>query len=108
MEETPSHGIFVSTNPHSRFWNAFKYEKLLTFCFSCGKIGHGLQDCKAIQPAGKDKVREDPPFFLALKTELNVFGRESVNALSKKSQSQWLYLGSENTIKEGQSKKKEL
>ncbi|KAH1046825.1 hypothetical protein J1N35_037609 [Gossypium stocksii] len=25
---------------------AFKYEKLPAFCFGCGKMGHGLQECK--------------------------------------------------------------
>ncbi|KAH1097583.1 hypothetical protein J1N35_014504 [Gossypium stocksii] len=70
--------------------------------------GHSLQDCKAIQPAEKDKVRKDPPFSLALKTESNLIGRESVklNALSKKLQSQWSYVGTVEESMEVQSQRK--
>ncbi|PPR94652.1 hypothetical protein GOBAR_AA26007 [Gossypium barbadense] len=40
-------------------------------------MGHALPDCGALQPAEKDKIRETPPFSLALKAELNLQGRES-------------------------------
>lgn len=26
---------------------AFKYEKLITFCYRCGKLDHGIKDCEA-------------------------------------------------------------
>lgn len=49
----------------------------------------------------KNRIRENLPFSLALKAELNLVGRESLkfNALSKKLQPQCLYTGS---IKENQ------
>ncbi|MBA0870899.1 hypothetical protein Goshw_018463 [Gossypium schwendimanii] len=34
--------------------------------------GHGLHDCTEITPAEKNRIREDPPFSLALKAELNL------------------------------------
>ncbi|KAH1082156.1 hypothetical protein J1N35_021917 [Gossypium stocksii] len=73
-------------------------------------MGHGLQECKVKQPAEKDKVREGPPFSLALKAKSNLFGRESVklNALSNKLQSQWVYVGSVEMNKEVQSQKEEI
>ena len=30
-------------------WIAFKYERLLNFCYRCGLLNHGLKDC----PDGK-------------------------------------------------------
>ncbi|KAA3488997.1 reverse transcriptase [Gossypium australe] len=48
-------------------------------------MGHGLEDCQELDPAGKNKVRIDPPFSLALKAESNLVGKESMklNAFSK-------------------------
>ncbi|MBA0788061.1 hypothetical protein Gotri_027751, partial [Gossypium trilobum] len=88
-------GIFVSTGKGNKCWIPFKYEKLPTFCFGCGKLRHGLQDCTSITPAEKIRIREDPPYSLALKAELNLIGKESLkfNALSKKLQVQCSYTG---------------
>ncbi|MBA0643534.1 hypothetical protein Goklo_027816 [Gossypium klotzschianum] len=45
-------------------------------------MGHGFKDCLGLTPAEK-KNRDDPPYSLALKVELNLIGKESVkfNAL---------------------------
>ncbi|MBA0735211.1 hypothetical protein Gogos_019075, partial [Gossypium gossypioides] len=88
-------GIFVSTGNGNKFWIPFKYEKLPTFCFGCGRLGHGLHECTEITPAEKNRIREDPPFSLALKAELNLVGMESLklNALLKKLQAQCSYIG---------------
>ncbi|MFQ6645395.1 hypothetical protein Gotur_018939 [Gossypium turneri] len=49
-------GIFVSIGNGNRIWIPFKYEKLPTFCFGCGKLGHGLQECIVIKPAEKKEL----------------------------------------------------
>lgn len=43
-------GIFVSIENKSKSWIPFKYEKLPTFCFDCGKMGHGLKKCLKLTP----------------------------------------------------------
>ncbi|XP_016684451.1 uncharacterized protein [Gossypium hirsutum] len=88
-------GIFVSIGNGNKFWIPFKYEKLPTFCFGCGMLGHSLHDCTEIAPAEENKIREDPPFSLALKAKLNLVGRESLklNALAKKLQIQCSNVG---------------
>ncbi|KAA3477433.1 reverse transcriptase [Gossypium australe] len=54
---------------------------------------HTLPSCEAIKHAEKDKIKEDPPFTLALKAECSFFGRENVklNAIPKKIKYQCLY-----------------
>ncbi|TYI74850.1 hypothetical protein E1A91_D07G233300v1, partial [Gossypium mustelinum] len=88
-------GIFVSIGSGNKSWIPFKYEKLPTYCFGYGKLGHGIHDCSEFTPAEKNKIKMDPPFSLALKEESTLVGRESLkfNALLKKSQSQCSYVG---------------
>lgn len=43
-------GIFVSKDNQRKSWISFKYEKLPTFCFGSGRMGHGLQECVGIKP----------------------------------------------------------
>lgn len=85
-------GIFVSIENQRKSWISFKYEKLPTFCFGYGRIGHGLNKCSGLTPA--KKIRENPLYFLELKVELNLIRMESLkfNALSKKMQPQCLYI----------------
>ncbi|KAH1063344.1 hypothetical protein J1N35_028331 [Gossypium stocksii] len=78
LEETSSEGIFVSIDDQKRYWVSFKYEKLPVFCFGCGRIGHGIPDCSVLTPLDKEKIRDNPPFSLALKAELNLLGKESL------------------------------
>ncbi|KAH1073096.1 hypothetical protein J1N35_025424 [Gossypium stocksii] len=61
---------------------------------------HSLQDCIELTPAEKSKIRDNPPFSLALKTELNLIGRESLkfNAISKKMDPQCSYVESEKEL----------
>ncbi|MBA0728204.1 hypothetical protein Golax_001125, partial [Gossypium laxum] len=40
------------------------------------RVGHGLSDCSEWNPAEKIKIKEDPPYTLALKAESNVIGKE--------------------------------
>ncbi|PPD77412.1 hypothetical protein GOBAR_DD25653 [Gossypium barbadense] len=41
------------------------------------RVGYGLVDCSELNPAEKIKIREDPPYMLALKAESNLIGKES-------------------------------
>ncbi|MBA0768701.1 hypothetical protein Gotri_017484 [Gossypium trilobum] len=88
-------GIFVLIDNQRKSWISFKYEKLPTFYFGCGRMGHGLKECTGLTHAEKNKIRDDPPYFLALKAELNLIGKESLkfSALSKKMMPQCLYIG---------------
>ncbi|KAK5838902.1 hypothetical protein PVK06_007648 [Gossypium arboreum] len=60
------------------------------------RMGYGLNDCLVIGLAEKNKVRDDPPYTIALKAESNLVGKESLkfNALAKKLGSQCSYTGS--------------
>lgn len=42
-------GIFVSLCGKRKSWLPFKYENLPTFCFGCGRIGHGVKECLETQ-----------------------------------------------------------
>ncbi|MFQ6667849.1 hypothetical protein Gotur_033734 [Gossypium turneri] len=61
-----------------------------------GRVGHGLSNCSEWNPAEKIKIKEDPPYTLALKAESNVIGKESIkfNNFSKKTRAQSSYTGS--------------
>ncbi|KAK5842942.1 hypothetical protein PVK06_005364 [Gossypium arboreum] len=56
-------GIFVSIDNKNKSWISFKYEKFPMFCFGCGKMGHGLNDCIGLNPAEKNKIRDDPTLW---------------------------------------------
>ncbi|MBA0635861.1 hypothetical protein Godav_029537, partial [Gossypium davidsonii] len=64
-------------------------------------LRRGIFVSTEIIPAEKNRIKEDPPFSLASKAELNLVGMESLkfNALSKKLQTQCSYIGD---IKENQ------
>lgn len=95
MCKTPAQGIFVSTENQCMSWIPFKYEKLPTFCFGCSLMGHELTKCLKSTPVEKNKIKDDPPFSLELKAEVNFIGKESLkfSALSKKMQTQCSYTG---------------
>ncbi|KAH1097560.1 hypothetical protein J1N35_014481 [Gossypium stocksii] len=38
--------------------------------------GHGLQDCLGLTPTEKNKIKDDPPYSLALKAKSNLIGKE--------------------------------
>ncbi|KAA3456108.1 reverse transcriptase [Gossypium australe] len=88
-------GIFVSIEEQERVWIPFKYEKLPTFCFGCGRISHAFPSCEEVKPENRDKIRDDPSFSLALKAENSLIGKESLklNAFSKKKKNQCSYTG---------------
>ncbi|KAA3470617.1 reverse transcriptase [Gossypium australe] len=88
-------GIFVSSDNSVKSWIPFKFEKLPVFYFSCGRLDHGLNDCKLSDPAEKIRTREDPPYSIALKAESKVTGKESMkfNTFVKKQRTQSNYIG---------------
>ncbi|MBA0752458.1 hypothetical protein Gogos_001291 [Gossypium gossypioides] len=59
------------------------------------RVGYGLSDCSELNPAEKIKIREDPPYTLALKAKSNLIGKESIkyNDFSKKVRAQCSYTG---------------
>ncbi|MBA0819793.1 hypothetical protein Gohar_021365 [Gossypium harknessii] len=92
-------GIFVLSDNKNQRWISFKYEKLPLFCYGCGRLGHEIPDCSVLSAAEKSKVKDDPPFTMALKAESNLVGKEVIqfNDLSKKDRAQVSYTGdSEN------------
>lgn len=73
----------------------FKYEKLHAFCFGCGFIGHEIRECNSTPSKIKNLPKDDLPYFLALKAELNFIGILSTKLgyFIKKSMYQNVYLG---------------
>lgn len=41
-------GGYITNIDGERGWVAFKYERLPTFCFSCGKLGHDDKHCTMV------------------------------------------------------------
>ncbi|PPS05187.1 hypothetical protein GOBAR_AA15470 [Gossypium barbadense] len=63
-------------------------------------MGHGLTDRSELNPAEKNKIRDDPPYTLALKVESNLIEKESMkfNVLSKKVIAQCSYKGGSEVL----------
>lgn len=41
-------GGYVKNTEGERFWITFKYERLPTFCFICGRMGHDDKHCEVV------------------------------------------------------------
>lgn len=48
---------------------SFKYKNLPTFCFMCGKMGHGFQLCELLTNDEKDRPVDELSFSVALRDE---------------------------------------
>ncbi|MBA0872493.1 hypothetical protein Goshw_014986 [Gossypium schwendimanii] len=62
-------------------------------------MGHGLPECSVLSTAEKSKIKEDPPYTMALKAESKFVGKEVIkfNDFAKKDRAQCSYIGdSEN------------
>ncbi|PKI47069.1 hypothetical protein CRG98_032545 [Punica granatum] len=57
-------GYLIARGNNSASWVYFKYEKLATFCYDCGTLGHEQGNCSSYQPIIPDKygpwLRHDP------------------------------------------------
>lgn len=56
----------------------FKYENLPVFCYGCGRMDHGLQDCDVVSDEIKQYANGEFPFSIALRAESNLVGKKSV------------------------------
>ena len=48
IEKPLRRGGYISNMDGDRCWVSFKYERLPTFCFSCGKLGHDEKHCGVV------------------------------------------------------------
>ena len=48
IEKPLRRGGYITNIDGERGWVAFKYERLPTFCFSCGKLGHDDKHCTMV------------------------------------------------------------
>ncbi|XP_023877292.1 uncharacterized protein LOC111989727 [Quercus suber] len=45
IQKSLRRGAHITNAKGERFWINFKYERLPTFCFICGKLGHDIKHC---------------------------------------------------------------
>lgn len=62
----------------------FIYEGLPIFYFGCGKLGHGIKECETTPKEEKSLPKDAFPYFVALKTETNIRGRECQDLVEHK------------------------
>lgn len=91
-------------NGLSKVWLFFKYENLLTLCFHCGKLGHGVKDCKTVQMDDSETLLDSYPYSVALRVDSPFFGKESLKYgySSKKSMTEFYYEGEIETDVQGE------
>lgn len=88
-------GIFIQDKDQNKSWVPFKYERLPSFYFGCGCMGHRAKECVEIAQEVKDLPEDNLPFSLALKVEFNFLSRISMwlGAKIKSLSTQCSYLG---------------
>ncbi|KAF2297225.1 hypothetical protein GH714_019655 [Hevea brasiliensis] len=55
-------GFFVTNTGGKRDWVRFKYERLPTFCFKCGIIGHIVKNCNTSENNTENREESDKQF----------------------------------------------
>lgn len=48
IEKPLRRGGYITNMARERCWVSFKYERLPTFCFTCGEIGHDDKHCSVV------------------------------------------------------------
>lgn len=88
-------GIFIHNEDLKESWVPFKYERLLRFCFGCGRMRHGLKDCMEVVQEVKELLEDALPYSLVFKTEFNFSSNTSIHlgVKSKSLSTQHSYLG---------------
>lgn len=66
-------GGYVKNTEGERFWITFKYERLPTFCFICGRMGHDDKHCEVVT----NEQAADRQYFDWLKVGWNQNGNQS-------------------------------
>lgn len=78
VQEPLRRGIFILFEEGQKSSVPFKYEKLSGFCFGCSRIEHAIKECGSSPVEIKTLPKDDLPFSLALKVELNFLGKVSL------------------------------
>lgn len=94
-------GIFVLIESNQKCWVPFKYENLPGYYFSCGKLGHYVKNCCDVSNSVKNLTKDDYPFSIVLKVELNFIGKVSLllGSLMEKTVTNCSYLGDTDALK---------
>ncbi|KAI8563747.1 hypothetical protein RHMOL_Rhmol03G0132900 [Rhododendron molle] len=66
-------GFFLKREGKEDLWIKFKYERLSDFCYVCGRIGHGMNDCNE----GSAGDRSNLEFGSYLRAEVSII--ETIN-----------------------------
>ena len=48
LDKPLRHGGKIASVEGEKFWVNFRYERLPTFCFHCGRLGHDMKHCQEI------------------------------------------------------------
>ena len=46
LDKPPRRGGKIASVEGEKFWISFRYKRLSTFCFQCGRLGHDEKHCK--------------------------------------------------------------
>lgn len=93
-------GIFVSIEYQEKVWESFKYETLLNFYFSSGKIRRRAKKCEDIPLKDRMKEEDEIPYSIPLRAKSTMIGKESFKfeLLSKKLMKQYNYTSSTDFV----------
>ena len=59
LDKLLKRGGKVASVEGEKFWVSFRYERLPTFCFQCGRLGHDEKHCKELLEQQNPKQYSD-------------------------------------------------